>query len=50
MTYTMSWEKKDRWSELADEYTSMLDELNNEKDETSDVFLNVDEFDELEII
>jgi len=40
--------KTDRWSELADDYQSMLDELAN--DETEDVFIAVDDFDEDEVL
>jgi hypothetical protein len=49
MTYTYSFDKKsDRWSELADEFDSMLDEL--AESESESVFIPVDEFDELEIL
>jgi len=40
--------KQDRWSELADGYQSMLDELNSEDLES--VFIPVDDFDEDEVL
>jgi hypothetical protein len=39
---------KDRWSELADGYQSMLDELAN--DEMPDVFIKVKDFDPYEVL
>ena len=41
--------KRDKWETLADTFDVFLDEL-NEQDETQDVFVDVDEFDELEIL
>lgn len=41
--------KLDRWSELADNYQSMLDELAEYETEEDDL-LAVDNFDELEIL
>lgn len=40
--------KTDRWSELADNYQSMLDELAELEAET--VFIPVDDFDEDEVL
>ena len=48
MSYSFDNNSKDRWSELADGYQSMLDEL-NELD-AEDVFIPVDDFDELEVL
>jgi len=48
MSYSFDNTNTDRWSELADGYQSMLDELNNE--ELESVFVPVDSFDELEIL
>jgi|GEM_PF-2884704 len=48
MSYSFDNNNSDRWSELADEYQSMLDELN--ETELESVFVPVDEFDELEIL
>lgn len=47
MSYSFD-KKQDRWSELADEYQSMLDEL--KETELESVFVSVDDFDELEIL
>ena len=48
--YTYSTDRKyDKWETLADTFDVFLDEL-NEQDETQDVFVDVDEFDELEIL
>ena len=41
--------QSDRWSELADGYQSMLDELNNDED-MPDVFIKVGNFDTDEIL
>ena len=48
MSYSFDKTNTDRWSELNDEYQSMLDELNNENLES--VFIPVDSFDELEVL
>ena len=40
--------KSDRWSDLADTYQSMIDELNNEDLES--VFIPVDSFDVDEVL
>ena len=40
----------DKWAELSDTYASYLDELENAKDDTADVFLDVDNFDEYEVL
>ena len=47
---TFSFEKAntDRWSELADGYQSMLDELNS--DESEDIFIPVADFDVDEVL
>jgi hypothetical protein len=47
MSYSFD-KSNDRWSELADEYQSMLDEL--AESESESVFIPVDNFDELEIL
>ena len=47
MTYSFE-TKQDRWSELADHYTSVLDEL--AELDTEDVFVQVDEFDVDEVL
>ena len=47
MSYSFD-KTNDRWSELADEYQSMLDEL--AESESESVFISVDNFDELEIL
>jgi len=47
MSYSFD-KTNDRWSELADEYQSMLDEL--AKDETEDVFIPVANFDPDEVL
>jgi len=46
--YSFDNNNSDRWSELADEYQSMLDEL--AESESESVFIPVDNFDELEIL
>ena len=48
MTYSFDNTNTDRWSELADEYQSMLDELNN--DDVADVFIPVASFDVDEVL
>ena len=48
MSYSFDKVTTNRWEELEDHYTSMLDELNNELVE--DVFIPVDDFDELEVL
>ena len=35
-----------KWSDLADEYVSMLDELNSDVENDEDTFISVSEFDE----
>jgi hypothetical protein len=47
MSYSFD-KSNDRWSELADGYQSMLDEL--AESESESVFIPVDNFDELEIL
>jgi len=49
MSYSFDKVNTDRWSDLADEYQSMLDELAEEQAEQN-VFVPVDDFDELEIL
>jgi hypothetical protein len=46
--YSFDNNNKDRWSELNDQYQSMLDEL--AESESESVFVPVDEFDELEVL
>ncbi len=48
MSYSFDNNNKDRWSELADEYQSMLDELAEAESES--VFIPVADFDELEVL
>jgi hypothetical protein len=48
MSYSFDKVNTDRWSELNDEYQSILDELNS--DELESVFIPVAHFDELEIL
>ena len=49
--YTYSQDRHyDKWETMSDTFDSYLDELEQEQDETQDVFLNVDDFDELEIL
>jgi hypothetical protein len=48
MSYSFDKVNTDRWSELADGYQSMLDELKS--DELESVFIPVSHFDELEIL
>jgi hypothetical protein len=48
MSYSFDNTNTDRWSELNDEYQSMLDEL--AESESESVFIPVDNFDELEIL
>jgi hypothetical protein len=50
MSYKYSFDNtnKNRWSELAYEYQSMIDEL--AEADTASVFIPVDEFDELEVL
>lgn len=48
MSYSFDNNNKDRWSELADGYQSMLDELNNEDLES--VFIPVAAFDVDEVL
>jgi hypothetical protein len=48
MSYSFDKTNTDRWSELADEYQSMLDELNN--DDVADVFIPVASFDVDEVL
>ena len=47
-TYTTD-RNYDKWETLADTFDVFLDELNQE-DETEDVFIPVDDFDELEVL
>lgn len=49
MSYSFDKPKTNRWSELNDEYQSMLDEL-AEVDDTDDVFISVDDFDLDEVL
>jgi hypothetical protein len=48
MSYSFDNNNTDRWSELADGYQSMLDELY--KDELADVFIPVASFDVDEVL
>jgi hypothetical protein len=48
MSYSFDNNNTDRWSELNDEYQSMLDEL--AESESESVFIPVDDFDELEVL
>ena len=48
MMYSFDNNNSDRWSELADEYQSMLDELNS--DELKNVFVPVAHFDPDEVL
>jgi hypothetical protein len=48
MSYSFDKTNTDRWSELADGYQSMLDELNS--DDLSDVFIPVSDFDVDEVL
>ena len=50
MSYSYSFDRTyDKWATLADHFDVMLDEL-NETDETSDVFVSVDNFDVDEVL
>jgi hypothetical protein len=50
MSYSYSFDRTyDKWATLADHFDVMLDEL-NETDETSDVFVPVDNFDVDEVL
>lgn len=48
MSYSFDKVNTDRWSELADEYQSMSDELSAL--DTESVFIPVSDFDELEVL
>jgi hypothetical protein len=48
MSYSFDNTNTNRWSELADHYQSMIDELSNESLEA--VFIPVADFDELEVL
>ena len=48
MSYSFDNTNTDRWSDLADTYQSMIDELNNEDLES--VFIPVDSFDVDEVL
>jgi hypothetical protein len=48
MSYSFDKTNTDRWSDLADTYQSMIDELNNENLES--VFVPVADFDEDEVL
>ena len=48
MSYSFDNNNSDRWSELADEYQSMLDELASE--DMEDVFIPVAHFDPDEVL
>lgn len=48
MSYSFDKTNTDRWSELADGYQSMLDELNS--DESEDIFIPVADFDVDEVL
>ena len=50
MSYSYSFDRtRDKWATLADHFDVMLDELNDTND-VSDVFVPVDNFDEMEIL
>jgi CRISPR/Cas system CSM-associated protein Csm2 small subunit len=50
MSYTYTHERNyDKWETLSDVFDEMLDELNEDED-TEDVFVSVDDFDELEVL
>jgi hypothetical protein len=50
MSYLYSFERThDKWATLADHFDVMLDELHDASD-ASDVFVPVDNFDEMEIL
>ena len=48
MSYSFDKTNTDRWSDLADTYQSMIDELNN--DDVSNVFIPVANFDVDEVL
>lgn len=50
MSYSFDKVNTDRWSELNDEYQSMLDELATDTDDTNSVFVSVGDFDEDEVL
>jgi len=50
MSYSFDNTNKDRWSELNDEYQSMLDELATSNDEVASVFVDVEDFDLDEVL
>ena len=50
MSYTYSFDRThDKWATLADQFDVMLDELNY-TDDVSNVFVPVNDFDEMEIL
>jgi len=49
MSYSFD-KQSDRWSELADGYQSMLDQLNEDESEFDSVFIKVGNFDTDEIL
>jgi len=49
--YTYSHERHfDKWETLADTFDELLDELNQESEDDSDVFVDVEDFDLEEIL
>ena len=50
MSYSFDNNNSDRWAELNDTYQSFLDELDNAKDDSDDVFISVDSFDVDEVL
>ena len=50
MSYTYSFDRtRDKWATLADHFDVMLDELNDTND-VSNVFVPINDFDEMEIL
>jgi CRISPR/Cas system CSM-associated protein Csm2 small subunit len=50
MSYTYTHERNyDKWETLSDVFDEMLDELNEDED-TENVFVDVDSFDEYEVL
>lgn len=50
MSYSYSFDRTyDKWATLADQFDVMLDEL-NDTDDVSNVFVPVNDFDEMEIL
>lgn len=50
MSYSFDKVNVDRWSDLANEYVSMLDELNSDVENDEDTFIPVSDFDEYEVL